>query len=155
MPISRSIPHKNSGMKLNVIFYVCLLTALAGSGTAAAQIKKSTKAVEGHSVVHPSVAWKQEIEDGRLLVSKSDCLGCHQTENKMVGPSYVDIAKMYPQTDASIAALSRKIIAGGSGKWGQVPMSPHPGITAPDAKKMVMYILSLKPVSAKLGKNGK
>jgi len=142
-------------MKLNVILYVCLLTALAGSGTVAAQVKKNTKPVVGHSVAHPSVAGKQEIEDGKLLVSKSDCLGCHQTENKMVGPSYLDIAKMYPQTDASITALSKKIIAGGSGKWGQIPMSPHPGITVPDAKKMVMYILSLKPVSPKPVKNGK
>jgi len=142
-------------MKLNVIFYVCLLAALAGSGTAAGQVKKNTKAVGGHAAAQPSVAGKQEIEDGKLLVSKSDCLGCHQTENKMIGPSYLDIAKMYPQTEASITALSKKIIAGGSGKWGQVPMSPHPGITPPDAKKMVIYILSLKPVSAKPGKNGK
>jgi len=142
-------------MKLNVIFYVCLVLALAGFGTASAQLKKNTKAAGGHSAAHLSVAGKQEIEDGKLLISKSDCLGCHNTENKMVGPAYREIAQMYPQTDASIASLSKKIIAGGSGKWGQIPMSPHPGITPPDARKMVMYILSLKPASPKPGKQDK
>jgi len=86
---------------------------------------------------------KADIAAGQLLISKADCVGCHSVQNKMVGPAYVAIAQKYPVTEANITALSQKIINGGSGQWGQVPMTPYPAITSPDAKKIVKYILSL------------
>jgi cytochrome c len=132
-------------MKLKFIFSGCLFIAVLGSNCPAfSQTKKTVKTVTKVTTVHKSVASKQDIEDGKLLVSKSDCMGCHNVENKMVGPAYITIAQTYPLTDANVTTLSQKIIAGGSGKWGQIPMTPHPAITSPDAKKIVKYILSLK-----------
>jgi len=128
-------------MKLKLIFSGCLFIAVTGSTTAAfCQTKKTVKTVTKVSTITVS---KADIAAGQLLVSKSDCVGCHSVNNKMVGPAYVTIAQTYPMTDANVTALSQKIISGGSGKWGQVPMTPHPSITSPDAKKIVKYILSL------------
>lgn len=96
------------------------------------------------TAVKKSLASAQDIEEGRLLITKSDCMGCHNPEVKMVGPAYKTIAQTYPLTTANINTLSQKIIAGGSGKWGQIPMAPHPAIALVDANKMVKYILTLK-----------
>jgi cytochrome c len=81
---------------------------------------------------------------GEQLISKSDCLTCHQVNSKIVGPSYVEVANKYPATDDNIAMLAEKIIQGGSGNWGEIPMAPHPAISTEDATEMVKYILSLK-----------
>lgn len=81
---------------------------------------------------------------GEQLISTSDCLTCHKTDAKIVGPSYIDVANKYPANDENIAMLANKIIQGGSGNWGEIPMSPHPAITTEDATEMVKYILSLK-----------
>lgn len=64
---------------------------------------------------------------------------------KLVGPAYFDVGKKYPPTDANYEMLASKVISGGSGVWGQVAMAPHPALTHDDAKKIVEYILSLKP----------
>ena len=129
-------------MKLKLIFSACLFIAVAGNiDPAFCQTKKTVKTVTKASSVTVS---KADIAAGQLIISKSDCVGCHSVQNKMVGPAYATIAQTYPMTEANITALSQKIINGGSGKWGQIPMTPHPSITTPDAKKMVKYILSLK-----------
>lgn len=128
-------------MKLKLIFSGCLFIAVACSNYSAfCQTKKTVKTVTKVSTITVS---KADIAAGQLLISKSDCVGCHSAQNKMVGPAYVTIAQTYPMTEANLTALSQKIISGGSGKWGQVPMTPHPALTSPDAKKMVKYILSL------------
>lgn len=79
---------------------------------------------------------------GEALIKKSDCLACHNVKNKIVGPAYVNVAAKY--TAADVDQLADKIISGGAGVWGEVPMSPHPAISKADAKEMVKYILSLK-----------
>ena len=81
---------------------------------------------------------------GESLLKKSDCLACHNAKVKIVGPAYADVAAKYPATAENIDKLADKIIAGGSGAWGEVPMSPHPAVSKSDAKEMVKYILSLK-----------
>ncbi len=132
-------------MKLKFIFSGCLfIAALSSNYPVFSQAKKTVKTAGKTTAVHKSIASKQDIEEGKLLITKSDCMGCHSLENKMVGPAYITVAQTYPMTDVNINTLSQKIITGGSGKWGQVPMTPHPAITSPDAKKIVKYILSLK-----------
>jgi cytochrome c len=81
---------------------------------------------------------------GEQLIHSADCLTCHKVDTKLVGPSYIDVANKYPATDANIDLLAGKIIQGGSGSWGEIPMTPHPAISSDDAKEMVKYILSLK-----------
>lgn len=81
---------------------------------------------------------------GEALINKSDCIGCHKKDSQLIGPSYKDIAKKYAKTEKNINLLASKIIKGGTGVWGQIPMTPHPKLSNADAKLMVKYIFSLK-----------
>jgi cytochrome c len=86
---------------------------------------------------------------GKALMDKSDCNACHQVEVKVVGPAFKDIATKYKNDKTAVAKLSDKIIKGGAGSWGDIPMAPHPQISKADATEMVKYILSLGGSSAK------
>lgn len=83
------------------------------------------------------------IAQGQALVDASDCKTCHHSINKLVGPSHTDVAKKYEFTQANVSLLAGKIINGGSGVWGEIPMSPHADVSKGDAEKMAMYVLSL------------
>lgn len=80
---------------------------------------------------------------GKLLVDESDCKTCHHSINRLVGPSHKEVAEKYEFTDANISLLADRIIKGGSGVWGEIPMTPHADLSMDDAKKMAVYILSL------------
>ncbi|MEO7767737.1 MAG: c-type cytochrome [Ferruginibacter sp.] len=86
----------------------------------------------------------QVTSEGEELITKSNCLSCHKPAVKLIGPSFDEIAAKYPPTDENYKMLTEKIIKGGSGNWGSVPMSPHPEIAEADAKKMMNYILIRK-----------
>ncbi|ATN04791.1 hypothetical protein CRN76_04920 [Chryseobacterium indologenes] len=79
---------------------------------------------------------------GFKLIEGADCLACHKIDSKLIGPSYQDVASKY--TKADIERLAQKIIEGGKGNWGDIPMTPHEGLSKDDAQQMVKYILSLK-----------
>ena len=78
------------------------------------------------------------------LMAKSDCYSCHTNDTKLVGPSFKDIAHKYSTTPDDINLLVDKIINGGSGVWGQVPMQSHSQLSEVEAKEMVNFILALK-----------
>lgn len=78
------------------------------------------------------------------MIGSLDCTTCHKIEEKNIGPSYKEVAQKYEATDDNINMLVKKVIEGGSGNWGSVPMTPHPGLSVDSAKTMVKYILSLK-----------
>jgi cytochrome c len=88
---------------------------------------------------------KDEVQtsEGEKIMAKQDCATCHKIDKKVIGPSYLDIAKKYPMNDKNISYLSDKIIKGGSGVWGAIPMAPHATLKKDDAKKIAKYILSL------------
>ncbi|TRX16755.1 c-type cytochrome [Flavobacterium franklandianum] len=86
----------------------------------------------------------QQPSEGEKLIAKSDCIGCHNKDKKIVGPSYSEIAKKYPSNNKNINYLIDKVLSGGSGVWGPVPMLAHPTLKKEDAKSMVKYILSIK-----------
>lgn len=83
------------------------------------------------------------IAQGKVLVDGADCKTCHHATNKIVGPSHTDVAKKYEFTQANVGMLADKIIAGGSGNWGDIPMTAHADLSKDDAEKMAMYVLSL------------
>ena len=85
-----------------------------------------------------------DYEKGLALVGKSDCFTCHKINEQAVGPAYQAVADKYEKTDAVIDTLSNKVIKGGAGRWGAVPMTPHPQLSKEDAVAMVKYVLSLK-----------
>lgn len=81
-------------------------------------------------------------DEGLALIEGADCLGCHKMDAKLVGPSYQEIADKYSEADTDM--LAEKIINGGKGNWGEIPMTPHSGMSKDNAKLMVKYILSMK-----------
>jgi cytochrome c len=83
------------------------------------------------------------LAEGRTLIEGSDCRACHANDQRMVGPSYVEVAERYHDQPEAVDMLAQKIIEGGAGNWGEIPMSPHPQVSQEDARKMVHYILSL------------
>ena len=100
-------------------------------------------AAAGDSAAKPAAA-APAAGNGKELIAKSDCLTCHKEDAKVIGPSYKEVAKKYEATDANVKLLAGKIIAGGQGVWGEIPMSAHPQVSQADAESMVRYILSLK-----------
>ena len=85
-----------------------------------------------------------DYEKGLNLIAKSDCFTCHKLRDASVGPAYGLVAAKYENTEANRELLVGKIIAGGQGVWGQVPMTGHPNLSKEDALAMVKYILLLK-----------
>lgn len=88
-----------------------------------------------------------DYQKGLALIAGSDCLTCHSVNDKLIGPSYSSIADKYENNAENITQLAKKIIKGGQGVWGQVPMTPHPKVSEEDAAQMVKYILLLKKKS--------
>ena len=118
----------------------------AKTDTAAAAAKEIAPKTDAPVVAAAEVkpAEKAAAHPGEALIKKSDCLACHNVSQKIVGPAYKNVAAKYAATEENIELLADKIINGGSGVWGAIPMSPHPSISKADAKEMVKYILSLK-----------
>ena len=83
------------------------------------------------------------IAQGEALLNASDCKTCHAIDNKIVGPGYKEVAAKYEFTQANVSMLAGKVLTGGAGNWGEIPMTAHPDLAKADAEKMVMYVLSL------------
>lgn len=76
------------------------------------------------------------------LAQKNACMACHAAERKLVGPAYQDVAKKYASEKDAAQVLARSIKAGGSGKWGAVPMPAQPGLSEADATSLAQWILA-------------
>ena len=81
------------------------------------------------------------VQADEALAKAKNCLSCHAVDKKVVGPSYKDVAKKYTAKDE--AMLAAKVIKGGKGSWGEVPMPPNPSVTPDEANKLVKWILIL------------
>jgi cytochrome c len=115
------------------------------TGVVACGGKKQTNAEEyvANESTTATPAAVDQIAEGAALVKASDCKICHHPTNKIVGPAHTDVAKKYEFTAANVQLLAAKIIKGGSGVWGEVPMAAHGDVSEADAEKMARYVLSL------------
>jgi cytochrome c len=77
------------------------------------------------------------------LAAKKNCLACHATDKKLVGPSYKDVAAKYAGQKDAVAKLAEKIQKGGVGAWGQIPM-PANQVTPDEAKQLATWVLTIK-----------
>ncbi len=89
------------------------------------------------------VAATPALADMQLATSKN-CMACHAAAIKLVGPSFKDIAAKYAGQKDAVDKLSAKVIKGGSGVWGPVPMPANAQVSPDDAKKLVTWILTQK-----------
>ena len=81
------------------------------------------------------------LADMALATSKN-CMACHAIDKKLVGPSYKDIAAKYAGQADAVDKLASKVVKGGSGAWGPVPMPANAQVNDADAKKLVAWILA-------------
>ena len=79
-----------------------------------------------------------------VLAKSKNCLACHTVDRKLVGPAYQDVAKKYAGQKDAAAKLATKIMKGGSGVWGAVPMPANTQVNEAEARKLADWVLSLK-----------
>src|SRR3954465_4639320 len=81
------------------------------------------------------------------LAQKKNCMACHAVDKKLVGPAYKDVAAKYAGQKDAVDKLTQKVLKGGSGNWGAVPMPANPQVTEAEAKQLVQWVLSQKEIA--------
>ena len=71
-------------------------------------------------------------------------MACHAVDKKLVGPAYKDVAAKYAGQKDAADKLANKIIKGGAGVWGPVPMPANTQVSEAEAKKLAAWVLGLK-----------
>jgi len=83
------------------------------------------------------------LADQALATSKN-CMACHALDKKLVGPAYKDVAAKYKGDKSAADKLAAKVMKGGVGAWGQIPMPANPQVSEAEAKKLVAWVMSQK-----------
>ena len=78
------------------------------------------------------------------LATAKNCMSCHAVDRKILGPAFKDIAAKYKDNKGAADMLATKIMKGGSGVWGAVPMPANNQVNEADAKKLAAWVLSAK-----------
>ncbi len=122
--------------KLFVLFSIIACTWSCGNNENK-PAEGENKTSQGDPTKHP------DYQKGFNLVAKSDCFTCHNTNEKLVGPPYAEVAKKYAGQPEMVDTLAYRIIKGSIGHWGQVQMTPHPNLSEDDARAMVKFVMTL------------
>jgi cytochrome c len=80
----------------------------------------------------------------QALAASKNCLACHALDRKVVGPAYKDVAAKYAGDKSAVDKLAAKIMQGGSGVWGPVPMPANAQVNEAEAKKLAAWVLTIK-----------
>jgi cytochrome c len=80
----------------------------------------------------------------QALATSKNCMACHAIDKKLVGPAYKEVAAKYAGQKDAVDKLSVKIMKGGAGVWGPVPMPANTQVNEAEAKKLAAWVLSLK-----------
>jgi cytochrome c len=80
----------------------------------------------------------------QALATSKNCMACHAADKKLLGPSYKDVAAKYAGQKDAVDKLAIKIIKGGSGAWGAIPMPANAQVNETEAKKLAAWILTTK-----------
>ncbi len=96
-------------------------------------------------LVATSFATQAAMADAGMDLAKAkNCLACHAVATKLVGPAYKDVAAKYAGQKDAEGKLAAKVMKGGSGVWGAVPMPANPQVTEAEAHTLVKWVLSQK-----------
>ena len=80
----------------------------------------------------------------QALATSKNCMACHAVDKKLVGPSYKDVAAKYAGDKTAVDKLASKIMKGGSGVWGAVPMPANAQVNEAEAKKLAAWVMDAK-----------
>ena len=104
-------------------------TAAAAGATAAAAAKPAST---------------PEFDAARALLGKHNCTACHATDRKVLGPSFQDVAKKWANRSDKADYLTGKILKGGQGVWGAIPM-PAQALPESDAQAIAKWLAAGAP----------
>ena len=107
-------------------------TRPAGAAPVAATASAAATAPTAATAAAPSAAMLD-------LARKHNCLACHGVANKIVGPALNDVAARYRGRADGAAYLKQRIVGGGSGVWGAIPM-PAQTLPAADAELLARWL---------------
>src|SRR4051812_49114736 len=133
--------------KYFIVLSLAVFCAACGNNSADTSKDAAASAPAATSVMD-SPDWVK----GEKLVAKSDCFTCHKLDVASTGPSYISVSEKYENTPENQEKLATKVIAGGTGVWGQIPMAPHPALAKEDAIAMVKYVLLQKEAKKEVKK---
>ena len=80
----------------------------------------------------------------QALATAKNCMACHAVDKKVLGPAYKDVAAKYKDDKGAVAKLTEKVLKGGAGAWGPIPMPANAQVNEAEAKKLVTWILGMK-----------
>lgn len=80
----------------------------------------------------------------QALATSKNCMACHAIDKKLVGPAFKDIATKYASDKTATDKLATKIIKGGSGVWGAIPMPANTQVNEAESKKLAAWVLTAK-----------
>jgi len=136
-------------MKKTFLVLCCATLVVAACNSGGDKGSKSSDSVGAVTPATPAPDATASSEKGLELIGSSDCTTCHRLHKSdpgaPIGPAYSDVAAKYTNApDSTVERLVKKVINGGSGVWGSVPMTPHAALDPKDVKTMVQYILTIK-----------
>jgi cytochrome c len=141
--------HMNLSKKLVAILSWTILVAACGNSGDTKDTKDSSATGTPAAASTATTASSAGNDKALAMIGASDCTTCHRLDKAAsgasIGPAYSEVAAKYsPAADTTVDRLVKKIISGGSGVWGTIPMTPHAALKEADVKEMVTYILTLK-----------
>ena len=80
----------------------------------------------------------------QALAQSKNCMACHAVDKKLVGPAFKDVAAKYAGQKDAADKLAAKIVKGGSGVWGPIPMPANAQVNDAEAKKLATWVLAQK-----------
>jgi cytochrome c len=83
----------------------------------------------------------------QALATSKNCMACHAVDKKMVGPSYIEVAKKYAGDADAAKKLATTILKGsvpGKGNFGPIPMPANTQVNEADALKLATWVLAQK-----------
>ncbi|MDD2877422.1 MAG: c-type cytochrome [Acidiphilium sp.] len=105
-------------------------------------------------MVTPAADTTTPLPEGETIAKGSDCFSCHAIDQKIVGPSFVDVAGKFAGQSGAESTLVDAVKKGHVGTWGNVPMPAHPELSDAKIKEIVSWILTLKKPQAAAATTG-
>lgn len=131
-------------MKKTIFISAALAVFAACGGDEKKDEKTSTTTEQKAEATSEDLSNNPIYQKAITIIANSDCRTCHLIDEKSQGPAWREVANKYAGQDTAVRYLADKIIAGGSGVWGTIPMAPHPTMPREDAETLAQYVLLLK-----------
>src|SRR5258707_6938313 len=103
-------------------------------------------------VAHAETGALSDVQAKKLFNARS-CNACHEVDETRIGPAFRSVALRYhDKSPSTVDWLATKIVQGGAGAWGNVPMVSNPALPPDEARAIARWILSLPPPAEKPAK---